>query len=357
MRLRELWREAARNVGTGASHGVISMVAFLAISLCLGGVATRGVVDVSTGAVAFRDAGASVFRLDAPGDIDGRACDALARVDGVDASGATRAGDPLRFALLPDLPTPYFDATPGLTRLLGIQPEAPTAGLIIDAEIADSLGINDLPDETFVTNADAPTSIAATFSHPDDGRDSTLSGVALGLALDDGDAFDSCWVRFWPPTQNPLELLGTVLKSSGGTGDASQWNPTLGRTLDPQADFNSLPTTGLTAAAALIAAALAFGAVRMRRLELASARHIGITRANLIGMTSAELFIWWTPACALALTTLAFAAVWQNPDAPMAAWLAGARIIGAASAAWFLTTALTAGAIRENHLVRYFQQR
>ncbi|UIP59711.1 hypothetical protein [Agromyces marinus] len=354
MRLREVWREAAHNFGSGASHGLVSTFAFLAIAVCLGSVASRGVVDVTADAVAFRDSGASVFRIDAPDDIDGQACDALAQVDGVDAAGATRTGSPLRFALLPDLPTPYYDATQGMARLLDLRNRA--AGLFVDAELAESLGLGDAPSSSFLVGQEASTAIAATFDHPDDGRDSTLSGAAIGVTAD-GEPFDACWVRFWPPNDNPLEIMGTVIATPGGTAEAAQWNPTLGRTLDPRETFTALPNTALTIAAALIAAALAFVGVRLRRLELASARHVGVSRASLIGIALAEVAIWLIPACVLTLTALAFTATWHNPDPPAAAWLAGARIVIAASAAWLLTTALTTAAVRETHLVRYFQQR
>jgi len=358
VKLREVWREAARNFGSGASHGAVSLVAFLALAVCLGGVATRSMVDVSTEATAFRDAGASVFRLDAPGDIDGTDCDALASVEGIDAAGAARVGDSLRFALLPDLPTPYFDVTPGLARLLGFEDAAGVhAGLVIDADLVGALGLDRTPDDAYLAAGQTPTSIAATYEHPDDGRDATLSGAALGVAADDGDPFDACWVRFWPRSENPLELIGTAMIGSGGTGEATQWNPTLGRVFDPEASFTALPLTALALTAAAVAAALAYVAVRLRRLELASARHVGVARTSLVGIALAEVTIWWLPTFVLALTVLAFAAAGQNPDPPLAALLAGARVVVAASAAWIATTGLATAAIRETHLVRYFQQR
>lgn len=355
MRTGEIWREAVRNFRSGASRGGIGMLAFLVIVVGFGGVATRDVVSVSSEAAAYRDAGASVYRLDAPDGIDGAACDRLATIEGVDAAGATRAGEPIRFALLPDLPTPYFDTTAGMSELLGASTSE--SGLILDRGLAESLGIAHLPTTTFVAGESTETSVAAEYQHPDDGRDATLSGAALGVSVPDGGAFDACWVRFWPPTDDPLELMAAVETASGGTGQASQWNSTLGRTYDPRSAFLALPTNALGTAAAILAAALAYVGVRMRRLELASARHVGVDRPSLVGICLAETTIWWVPATLFAATVLALAAVWINPDPPIAAWSAGARIVGAASAAWFLTVGAATASIRETHLVRYFQQR
>lgn len=351
-----MWREAVRNVGSGAAHALVLLLAFLAVALGLGSVATRGVVGVTADAAAFRDAGASVFRLDVPGGIDGATCDALAGVDGIDAAGATRAGDALRFALLPGLPVPYLDATAGMAALLGAEPAVPGAGLVVAAGLAESLGVATVPEASHLARADGAVVIAATFEHPDDGRDSTLSGAALGLAVGER-PFDSCWVRFWPPTSNPLELLGVVVTGSGGVGEAVQWNPTLGRTLDPEAAFRALPLAGLTLAAAVVAAALAVVGVRLRRLELASARHVGVARGDLTGIALAEVACWLVPGTVLALTALGFAATWRNPEPTLAAWLAGARVVAAAAGTWLLAAGLATVAVRETRLVRYFQQR
>ncbi|QAY58640.1 hypothetical protein ET475_00550 [Microbacterium protaetiae] len=297
-----------------------------------------------------------MFRLDSPGNVDGNACDALARVDGVDAAGATRAGDTLRFALLPDRPTPYFDASLGMAHLLDVDPASPNAGLIVDSTLAASLGLSHIPGTTFLIDGSRPSAVAGTYDHPDDGRDSTLSGAAIGLAVG-SEPFDSCWVRFWPPSDNPLELLGTVTIDVGGSNGATQWNPTLGRTLDPNAVFHSLPLVVLTSLAAIAAAALAFVGLRLRRLELASALHVGVSHSALAGISLAECAIWLIPASLFAATTLAFCAAWHNPDPPLAAWLAGARVVAAAMSAWILTIGLTAAMTNEAHLVRYFQQR
>lgn len=139
--------------------------------------------------------------------------------------------------------------------------------------------------------------------------------------------------------------------------EAVQWNPSLGRTFNPPEAFHALPLTELTSAAAAIAAVLALTSVRLRRLELASARHIGVTRPDLVGITLAETTIWLVPACVIALSTFAFLAAWQNPDPLLAAWFAGARVVGAAAAAWWITSGVATALIREAHLVRYFQQR
>lgn len=357
MRFREIWREAARNFSTGASRGLVSMVAFLAIAVLLGSLASRAVVEVTQDAAAFRNAGASVFRLDAPAAVDGDACDDLQGIDGISASGATRNAGDIRFALFPDLPTPYFDATAGMIDMLSVQPATPEAGLIVDAELAASLGLGTVPVSTFLGDTAISVQVAGTFEHPDDGRDSTLSGAALGL-VEDRRPFDSCWALFWPPSDNPLDVMGPVLTASAsGSGTLVQWNPTLGRTIDPRAAFDDLPLLEIAATGVLTVAALSFLGVRLRRLELASALHIGIRRSDLLAIALSEAVLWLVPACLLALSVIMVAAIWNNDDPPFAAWFAGARTVGAVGAAWLLGTGIATAAVRETHLVKYFQQR
>ncbi|PQZ93741.1 hypothetical protein CQ018_08790 [Arthrobacter sp. MYb227] len=226
----------------------------------------------------------------------------------------------------------------------------------MDAELGASLGIGRVPAGTYLATGAEQVPIAGTFEHPDDGRDATLSGAALGIAADQN-AFDSCWVRFWPPAGNPLELLSIPVTANHGASEAVQWNSSLGRIFNPPEAFHALPLTELTIAAAAISAVLALTSVRLRRLELASARHIGVTGPDLVGVTLAETTIWLVPACVIALSTFAFLAAWQNPDPLLAAWFAGARVVGAAAAAWWITAGIATALIREAHLVRYFQQR
>ncbi|WP_425954893.1 hypothetical protein [Xylanimonas sp. McL0601] len=67
--------------------------------------------------------------------------------------------------------------------------------------------------------------------------------------------------------------------------------------------------------------------------------------------------LWIIPAVALALAALALAAHLGNPDPTLAAWTAGARVVGAAGGAWLVATGVSAAAAPERQLIRYFQQR
>lgn len=356
MRFKEIWREGIRNHVAGSSRGIIAFVAFLAVVISLGGIIVRGVVDVAIESDDFRQSGASTFRIDAPRSIDPKTCDALSEVDGVEASGATRKGEDLRFAILPDLPTPYFDVSAGMLELLDAVPAEPNSGIIIDSELSDLLSSSGRSTKTYLLGSTLPVNVSGIFEHPDDGRDATLNGAALGMDLRQ-DSFDSCWVRFWPPTENPLELLSLSMSAHNGTSEAVQWNPTLGRFFDAQGAFEGLPLVYLTAVAALVSAVLAHILVRLRRLELASARHAGVTLVDLVWVVFAEAVLWLVPACIIALTTFLFFSVWNNPDPFLSAWLAGVRVVGVSAAAWILSSAVTTALTGEKHLVRYFQQR
>ncbi len=356
MRLREAGREAVRNFAVGASRGLLCMTAFLAIATLAAVVSSRAVVAVSQDAIDFRRAGASVYRLDAPGSIDGDACDNLRNVEGVSESGATRLRPDLRFALLPDLPIPYLETTPGMFAVLSVKPALPDVGLVVDSQFAESLAIS-VPSETFLRDRGQPVQIEGTFEHPDDGRDATLSGAALGL-VNDGRPFDSCWALFWPPTTNPLDVMGpTVIRSESGSGSLVQWNPSLGRSIDPAADFQQLPLVWIGIAGAAGAATVSLVSIRARRLELASALHVGVRRSDLLVITMIEILLWLLPATVIAIALSAIASVWANPDPLTAAWFSGSRAVIAAGTAWLVTAAVAAVSIRESHLVRYFQQR
>lgn len=356
MRFKEIWREAARNYVAGSSRGIIAFVAFLAVVISLGGISVRGVVDVAAESDEFRQSGASTFRIDTTGSIDPKICDSLSDVDGVEAAGATRKGEDLRFAILPDLPIPYFAVSAGMLELLDSLPAEPNSGIIIDSELSDLSGGAGESTKTHVSGHTLPVNIAGSYEHPDDGRDATLSGAAMGLDLGH-DSFDSCWVRFWPPTESPLELLSLSMSANNGTSEAVQWNPSLGRFFDAQGAFESLPLAYLAAAAALISAVMAHIVVRLRRLELASARHAGVALADLVWLALAEVTLWLVPACIIALTTFLFLGVWNNPDPFLVAWLAGVRVVGVSAAAWVLSSTATTASTSEKHLVRYFQQR
>ncbi|MBN9142000.1 MAG: hypothetical protein J0H23_14385 [Micrococcales bacterium] len=357
MRTRELWREAARNFAVGASHGIPFLLAFLAIVVLCSSIVSRAVVGVAAHADAFRAAGASVFRMDAPGQVDGAACDRLAEVEGVEAAGATRAVPALRFAALPDLPVPLLEASSGMTALLGVQPATVDAGLLVADSLADSLGVT-LPASSFLAGGDRGIGLVGGFADPDDGRDPTLSGAAISVVRDHR-PFDSCWVRFWPPPENAGGIMGSVvIASAAGTPPAAvQWNTTLGRRIDSHAEFAAIPFAGVIGVATLVAAVLGYLGVRLRRLEFASALHAGVRRPSLTGIVFAELSLWLVPGCALALVALIPAATLGNPDPPFAAWLAGARVVVAAAGAWMLAAAIGSATVRERHLVRYFQQR
>ena len=356
MKALELWREAARNFSTGASKGLLSLLAFLVLVLVLGFIAVRSVAGVSLAGEQFRNSGASVFRIDADGAVNPAACDALATVEGIDAAGATRKGAALNFASLPELPTPYFEATAGMAGLLGAEPGTLGAGLVLESELGSTLGLGPESKGTFLASGQGPIRIAGTFSHPDDGRDATLNGAALGISTD-ADSFDSCWARFWPPVDNPLELLSLSVSNGQTASEASQWNPKLGRSFDPQAQFDALPLTTLVLAAAVISAVLSVVLIRLRRLEIASARHIGVSAWDMVGMVLAETSMWMVPAVLVVLSCFVLLALWNNPDPMSAAWLAGARVAVAAAGAWCVAAGVAAACIRQTHLVRYFQQR
>lgn len=143
MRLREIRREAARNLSSGTSRAAILAVLVAAMSGTLTMLDTNAMVGAIASADEFRERGGSITILSAENSIAGRACDALADLDGVRAAGALSASEtPLRVAGIPQNPLTFFTATPGFATMLPEATGQQHPGLLLPVEVAQTLGLN-----------------------------------------------------------------------------------------------------------------------------------------------------------------------------------------------------------------------
>lgn len=305
-------------------------------------------------AAEFRAAGGDVLLLQAAGGIDALRCEQLAQVDGVTAAGAIRAAAPTFAAAAPSSSIPSFEVSPRFGALLDVSEGR--AGVLLSNEAASMLGVSSGDPLRLLSGA---TAVGGVFAYPSDGRMLGL-GYAMLEPTADTRPFDACWMRMRSTVDEHELLLQTVAEVAGNTAVAPemrQLNTRLGARLDSAAQFEQRATRMLPVVAIVIMAGISAGAVFRRRLELASALHLGVTRWDLVAIVVAETGLWLVPSCVAALTTGAMTASALGADsigsglalavlAPVGGVIGG--IVGAA--------AMTAS-IRERDVYRAFKMR
>ncbi len=350
MRLRELLREVGRNLLTGTTRVGTWAVLFL---LLVGGLAAadvRTIVEIDAGAHAFREAGGAVQVLGAPGQIDGRRCEALAHLDGVTAVGALRVADPVTLAALPSFPVPVHEVTAGLPAVLGVVGDV--VGVAIPHPLAETLGTG----AGLARLSEGTVPIGAVYRYPEDGRATALGHTVLAPVPTTG-GFDACWAEIWPTDAATSQTLRYALIDGADAASVTQrqLNSTLGQEYDTAALLDGRLTRWVPGVAALAGVLLAAGSVRRRRLELASARHAGVAAASLTLQTVVETVTWAAAATVIALPMLWWVAVEGNPGEPWPVWVLGVATVLVGALATVPAAAATCLLTRERHLFRYFK--
>ena len=352
---RELLGEVWRNLLSGTTRAALFGLAFAAVVGALAVADARAVVALHQRAAEFVAAGASVRVLSVAANVDGNACDALGDVPGVVSSGALAEDGTLLLAAMPDNPLPTYRVTPGMAAVLGVRAES-ASGVWVSSRTAETLRAG--PGQVVDTDT-GPVTLAGVFDYPDDGRDSRL-GYAVLVPEPAAGTFDQCWADVRPPTDGADEMLRWAVRPGAAQGlsvTQGQLNPTLGAEFDGAAEFAGRPTRFALPAAALAGLVLGFVSVRLRRLELAGALHVGVSRGALLAGAVLETAAWTLAGLALALCSLVVAAHVGNPADPWDAVLVDARGPAAAALAALAGAAAAASLVRERHLFRYFKDR
>lgn len=295
MPLSSVASEAWRNLCTGTTRALMFAVA-LAAMLGVLVWADVGSASALAGKVhSYVAAGASTHTLVSDSNIDGAACERLSSSGFVDAAGALRAADDVRLRVLPSNPVSAFDATPGLLHLIAPGRSHPgRAGVYVAPALADTVAPGLAGAAVGEPVVVTPVTALGTYPWPDDGRPTPLQYAVLGAARPAG-AFDQCWVRSIDPTVDPTFLLrSTLLRTPTDPSDAqvAQLNPRLGESLTVAADFGARPTRLAWAAGLGIGALLAAAAIWLRRLEVASARELGVPAISQLAGALLETFAW-----------------------------------------------------------------
>lgn len=363
IRMGEIWREAWRNVSTGATRGLVGIGVFVVVIGAIGWFQASSVVDVARQAQSFREAGAAIQVIALTDRIDGAQCDALSSYPGIAAAGALRQVEDLRLAASPSAALPTFEATPGMADVLRQKPTTgavTSGGVWLSSDLADVLGVNAERTVVAVVSG-ASISASGVFAYPSDGRLPTLAYTLVSPVPAQG-AFDACWVEVWPEAASTVDLLSLPALPGAPGADpeqprAQQLNSTLGTQFGARARLSRVPMWPITLGAVLLAAGLGIVLARMRRLELASALHAGLGPTALVLQVAFETILWLAVSVALLLPAEWVIAAYGNPDPTMPAFYPAARTTVLAAAAVFVAAILQTALTREKHLFRYFKNR
>lgn len=351
MRLIDITSEAWRNVRAGTIRPFVAMGVTTCVALALALLEMTQVGELVRQAEEYRAAGASTYRVLADDGVDGRRCQALDGVDGVEWAGALRAtDDPFAATAMPRSSIPVFEATPGLAAQLGTDV---AGGVILDADTASQLGVR-AGDSLAGTGVSLP--IGGIYQYPDDGRDQRLSYAIVRTGQPAG-RYDECWVQMWPPDLDTASwLLRSVVTADADPTQVQvgQLNSRLGQSLDARARFDA--RTGRFAwPVALLATALAMlAAARLRRLEISFARHLGLKRIEVATMLVIESLF---PAGMLLSVVTAASAI---TAAVVGQWVVlpfGLRVACAAALGCLLGGFLAGVSASERRVQAYFKAR
>jgi len=361
MRAGSVLGEAWRDLVSGTTRaGVFALVFVIGVGL-IGVIDIRSMVAILQGAAQFRAAGASVQTLTAPSMVDGLRCDELAGTGALNHAGALRRAAPVTILNLPANPVTVIEATPGLVTMLPViaQPvqtdPAITGGVWLSADLARVLGATP---GTIIHTASGDTVVAGVYTWRDDGRARDLGYTMITPVPADG-SFDQCWAEIWPAdgTASGLPYLSLTGNTTHAKVTVGQLNTTLGATYDTANLLAHRLTAPAPWAAALIGLALGYLAIQLRRLEIASALHACVPRADLLWTHLVETAAWTLSAGLVTATGLLWAARLDNPDPGFAVWIDGLRIAAAGAAASLLGTSGAVITTRENHLFRFSKDR
>ncbi|MGH3319337.1 MAG: hypothetical protein ACRDN9_03990 [Streptosporangiaceae bacterium] len=173
-------------------------------------------------------------------------------------------------------------------------------------------------------------------------------------------AFDECWVDVWPVNKamdNPIYAATNVSTKSNEPIAIKQLNTSLGTQFNGPRKFAARPTRFGFPGCAVAGLLLGFIAVRVRRLEIAGALHLGVSRPALLATVLIETAAWSLAALILAASALVFASTLHNPTDWTDVFTIDIRgpVVAALTTHIGATAALLT--IKESHLFRYFKER
>ncbi len=359
MRPSSLVGEAYKNVVSGTTRCLILAFVFVTLIGAPTIIDTRAMEDIVRQMEQFRSSGSTVSVLKATDLIDGRQCDGLM---GAEADvGAIRQGETMEILNMPSSRVNVVEVTPGIIAMLDTiagpidATNNPTGGVWLSVDLASTLGLT--PGQTLHTY-DGSTVIAGIYQWPADGRARDLGYSILVPVVPDG-FFSQCWAELWPVDQSLAELLLLSLSTPPTQAQVSigQLNTNLGVDYAPATEWVERPTALTPWLVVFLGAGLGYLSSRLRRLEIASALHARVTRADLLGQHLLEGLFWISCASLLLSATLLVRAGFGGSAVSLDIAYAGVRTCLMGSSASLLGVLLGVIPVQERHLVRYTRER
>jgi hypothetical protein len=298
MLIIEHLREAARNVAVGVSRaGLLGCLATVVIS-------ASAITDsmaahsIELSAKEFQTSGAAVRVMRAPGQVDGVACDRLVELAGIEAAGAVRKEPTeLRPQALTRQRIPVYGVSPRFGSFPSIPGFRSGEGMAVSRELAEMLGVG--PQSEVSISGGHAVQISSVFRWPDDGRVGDLGFAFVGASAP-SKPFDECWISLSPGSPAFIDAQASTLVAQPAAGtdppEFAQLNSTLGSTSPDSQRWGERSSRWLPLLAFVCMALIGYAALVWRRLELATAQHLGVSRASLVAILSIETLLWYLPA-------------------------------------------------------------
>lgn len=355
MRPRLVLSEAYRNLVTGTTRAWLLGMMLAMVCSAAAIADARTIIGLERKAADFRTSAASMRVLVARGATDVATCDRLGSIDGIRAAGALAETDAVVLRGMVANPIPAYRVSPGFLAVLGGRAGA-AEGAWIPADLARTLAVR--PGQRLPTMT-GTLQLAGVYDYPDDGRDRRLAYAVLlpqpvrGLA-------DECWADVWPVSTDRDRLLYSALAvhvQSTEPVTIGQVNTSRGSGFDGVSEFTDRVTRFAGPGCVLAGLLLGLVSVRLRRLEIAAALHLGESRAALLATLFLETAAWAVFALALAAAVLVLAAWLWSGSARPGLFLLDIRGPVAGSLAALAGAWLALLRIREKHLFGYFKER
>lgn len=356
VRVGSIASEAWRNLATGTSRAVLWALLVVTLGCALALADAAAVLDVERRSEQLYGSGAATHLLVAANQVSGAACDALAEIETVSAAGALRTtASGVVLASAPSTPVPLSEVTPGLVDLLDIEETGAQTGVVLSGAVAEQVLAEGAEDLRLLDGRQVP--VLGTYSWPADGRLQALSFASLSPTTSTG-AFDECWVTVWPTSAPTVDLLPLALLPGATASDVSttQLNSSLGSDFDGEALVRDRATAGVAGAGACLGLLVGLVGVRLRRLELASARQAGVSRPALVGQVVLETLVWSGAAVVASLALLVLLLYGRSSD-PVFLLQVAARPVLSAALAGIVAAAVATSAVRQRSIWRYFKER
>ncbi len=208
---------------------------------------------------------------------------------------------------------------------------------------------------------EGPIVIAGTYVWPSDGRDARL-GFAVLVPTPTTSAFDECWLREWPVSEDSGALLRSTVITESQNADAAQIrqaNPSNGTNADFSGEFESRISRFAWVGAAAFGLCVGLLWARRRRVELCDGLAKGQSRSALLLQVAIEAGLVAVPALVLSGAALGILSRIHSDDKQFfhELWLIAAVCPAAGSVSLILGSMLGAASLRRASMYRYFRAR